>query len=172
VTTVRRMAVLVVLWLLAWGEASVANVLSGIVVAGALLVAFPAGPLAPGEVRLRPIGILRLTAYVVRQLVVSNVVMTRQILGRRAAARPGVLAHHLDQPSDEVVTLMSSVIALSPGTMAVDVDAASSAIHVHVFDLRDVDAARRSLVELEDLAAGAISRRPTDPAPGTPAPER
>jgi multicomponent Na+:H+ antiporter subunit E len=170
VTTVRRTAVLVALWLLAWGEASVANVLSGAAVAAALLLAFPAGPSAR-HVRLRPGGILRLVAYVARQLVVSNIVMTRQILGRRVDAHPGVVAHHLRRPSEEVVTLMSSVIALSPGTMTVDVDAASSAIYVHVFDLRDLDAARRSLAELEGLAAGAISRPPPDPVPGSSAPE-
>jgi multisubunit Na+/H+ antiporter MnhE subunit len=116
-------------------------------------------------VRLRPLGILRLSAFVVRQLVVSNVVMTRQILRRRSEPSPGVVVHHLRRPSDEVVTLMSSVIALSPGTMAVDVDDTSSTISVHVFDLRDVDAAHRSLADLEDLVAGAITR--PSPAPGT-----
>jgi multisubunit Na+/H+ antiporter MnhE subunit len=52
---------------------------------------------------------------------------------------------------------MSSVIALSPGTMTVDVDPDSTRIYVHFLLLRDVEAARASLVRLERLAAGAIS---------------
>ena len=65
VRTVARVAILVALWLLAWGEVSLANVLSGIVVAGVVLVAFPPSrrskrqrPRAPGRhgsaARVRP----------------------------------------------------------------------------------------------------------------------
>ena len=41
--------------------------------------------------------------------------MTREILRRRPTVRPGVIAHRLQWPSDYVVTLMTSIIALSPG---------------------------------------------------------
>ena len=152
-----RITMLVTLWLLAWGEISVANVLSGVVVAAALLVAFPPGRRAGRRLRLSPAGIGRLAAYVAVQLVTSNFVMTREILRRRAAIRPGVLAHRLQQPSEEVVTLMTSVIALSPGTMTVDVDRSSATIYVHFLLLRDVDAARASLDRLEHLAVHAIT---------------
>lgn len=154
-----RIALLVGLWLLAWGEVSLANVASGVAVATALLVAFPPGPRASGRLRFSAIGAGRLAAYVVLQLVKSNLVMAREILRRRPDARPGVLAHRLTQPSEEVVTVMTSVIALSPGTMTADVDAESRIIYVHFFLLRDVEAARTSLSRLEDLAVGAIAAR-------------
>lgn len=152
-----RIALLVALWLLAWGEASVANVVSGVAVAAALLGAFPPGPRAGGGLRVSPAGALRLAVYVLVQLVISNVVMARQILRRRPDVRPGVLAHRLAQPSEEVVTVMTSVIALSPGTMTVDVDAESRIVFVHFFLLRDVEAARAALRRLENLAVGAIA---------------
>ncbi len=152
-----RIALLVGLWLLAWGEVSLANVVSGVAVATALLVAFPPGPRTGGRLRFSAIGAGRLAVYVVVQLVHSNVVMARQILRRRPDARPGVLAHRLRQPSEEVVTLMTSVIALSPGTMTADVDADSRIIYVHFFLLRDIEAARRSLSRLEDLAVRVIA---------------
>jgi multicomponent Na+:H+ antiporter subunit E len=152
-----RIALLVALWLLAWGEASVANVVSGVAVAAALLVAFPPGPRATGDLRFSAVGAGRLAVYVLVQLVISNVVMAGQILRRRPDVRPGVLAHRLGQPSEEVVTVMTSVIALSPGTMTVDVDAASSVVYVHFFFLRDLEAARTSLRRLEDLAVRAVA---------------
>jgi multicomponent Na+:H+ antiporter subunit E len=104
--------------------------------------------------------VVRLVAYVAAQLVVSNVVMSREILRRRPKAQPGVLAHRLGQPSDEAVTLMTSIIALSPGTMVADVDATSTTIYVHFFQLDDVDAARRGLDRLEQVVTGAIVRAP------------
>lgn len=154
---VGRIALLVALWLLAWGQVTLANLLSGVIVATVLLVAFPLGPRARGRLRFSPAGAGRLAVYVLTQLVISNVVMTRQILRRRFDVRPAVLAHHLQQPSAEVVTVMTSVIALSPGTMTVDVDSDSTTIYVHFFRPRDLDAARASLRKLEDLAVRAIA---------------
>ena len=154
---VGRVALLVGLWLLAWGEASLGNVVSGVGVATALLVAFPPGPRASGHLQFSAIGAGRLAMYVLVQLVKSNAVMAGQILRRRTETVPGVLAHHLRDPSEEVVTVMTSVIALSPGTMTVDVDAESRIIYVHFFLLRDLEAARASLRRLEDIAVQTIT---------------
>jgi len=159
--TFTRLGVLVALWLLAWGDLSLANVLSGVAVASAVLVAFPPGRRAPGHVRVRPAGTVRLLAYVIGQLVSSNVLMTRQILRRHPDVRPGVIAHRLRHPSDEVVTVMTSIIALSPGTMTVDVDL--TAIYVHFFRLREIAAARQQLSRLEQLVTGAITTRAVTP---------
>jgi multicomponent Na+:H+ antiporter subunit E len=153
-----RIALLVALWLLAWGQVNVANVVSGVLVAGALLVAFPLGPRSQGGLRLSLAGMARLAVYVLVQLVRSNIVMTGQILRRRPDVRPGVLAHRLRGPSEEAVTMMTTVIALSPGTMTVDVTADSGTIYVHFFSLHDVEGARSSLVRLEELVVATITR--------------
>jgi multicomponent Na+:H+ antiporter subunit E len=106
------------------------------------------------------VGLLRLAAYVVVQLVTSNVVMARQIVQRDSARRSGVLAHRLRRPSEAVATVMSSIIALSPGTMTVDVASDSSVLYVHFFDLRDVVVARTTLARLEQRVVAAIASRP------------
>ena len=152
-----RVVLLTTLWLLAWGEITLGNVISGIGVASALLVAFPPDRRAGQRLQLRPVGAARLAWYVVTQLVTSNLVMTSEVLKRRPSAQPGVLAHRLRRPSEEIVTLMTSVIALSPGTMTVDVDRDSTTIYVHFLMLRDVDAARVSLTRLEQLAVRAVT---------------
>jgi len=156
-TVAVRVAILVVLWLLAWGDVTLANVVSGVAVAVALLIAFPPARHAASHVHLSGRGILRLAGYVVGQLGRSNLVMARQIV-RPSPATPGVLAHRLETPSDELVTVMSSIIALSPGTMTVDVAPDSSTIYVHFFDLDDVAAAHRSIARLEGLSAAAMLR--------------
>jgi multicomponent Na+:H+ antiporter subunit E len=151
-----RIALLVLLWLLAWGEFSVANLVSGVAAACAVLIAFPPAPRSSHSVLVRSAGVARLIASVVWQLISSNALMTRQILRRTPDAYPGVLAHHLVHPSDEVITVMTSIIALSPGTMTVDVDEASASVYVHFFRLRDIASARASLSRLEALVRAAI----------------
>jgi multicomponent Na+:H+ antiporter subunit E len=153
----RRVALLVTLWLLAWGELSLANVLSGTAVAAALLLAFPARRRGVAHLHPSVIGLARLAGYIAKQLVVSNIVMTRQILRRRPEVAPGVVAHRLGTPSEEVLTFMTSIIALSPGTIAVDVTHDSSVVYVHFFRLKDLGAAHASLKQLEGLVVNAIA---------------
>jgi multicomponent Na+:H+ antiporter subunit E len=160
-----RVAVLVLLWLLAWGDLSAANVVSGAAVAVALLVAFPPDRRDHDHVRVSLLGVLRLAGYVARQLVTSNVQMTATILRRRPGLDAGVLAHELKERSDEVVALMTSVIALSPGTMTVDVSRDASTIYVHFLRLDDIDVARASLRRLEELVERAVSHPRSVPSP-------
>ena len=155
--TAVRVGVLVALWLLAWGQVSVANLVSGVLVAGALLVAFPPDARrAVGGVRL--LGALRLVAYVARQLVTSNYLVAREILGWTSSVRTGVLAYEVRQPSDQVVTLMANVVALTPGTMTVEATRDPAVLYVHFLLLDDVDKARRAIARLEALAIATVGQ--------------
>ena len=162
---VGRVVLLAALWLLAWGQVTLGNVVSGVAVAVVLLVAFPPGPRGEPRVRFRPAGVARLAGYVGLQLITANFFMAREILRRHPSINQGVLAHRLQRPSDELVTVMTSVIALSPGTMTADVDRASTTIYVHFLLLRDVQAARASLARLEQLATRAIYKTDSEGSP-------
>ena len=152
----RRALLLVGFWLLAWGEVSVANVVSGSLLAAALLVAFPFRRRSTTAPRVRLAGGARLLLYVLGQLVPSNVLVTREVLSRRSRIRTGVLAYPLQHPSDEVLSLMAHVIALTPGTMTVEVTREPAVLYVHFLLLDDVEQARRTLVRLESLAVGVF----------------
>jgi multicomponent Na+:H+ antiporter subunit E len=165
-----HVAALLVLWLLAWGDISVANVLSGAAVASVLVIAFPPRRRSVGH-RLHPLGIARLVFYVMGQLVVSNLVVARVILSRRSQVRTGVLAYDVQDPSDQVLTLISNVIALTPGTMAVEVIREPATIYVHFLLFHDPDSARDDIARLERLviaALGPSDRRSSTVAKGSP----
>ena len=70
------------MWVLLWGDLSVANILTGIAVALAVIVLFP---VAGGQRRMvvRPVPALRLAGAVLADLAVSNVLLTRDVLRRR-----------------------------------------------------------------------------------------
>jgi multicomponent Na+:H+ antiporter subunit E len=163
-----RAVPLVLLWLLAWGEVTVANVVSGIVVALALLVAFPPRPTEEPRPRFRPLGIARLVGYVLVQLVVSNLLVAREVVSRGSRIQTGVLAHHVRHPSDAVLTIMANVIALSPGTMTVDVTRSPAVVYVHFLLVDDVEDARRAVARLERLVVGAVGGSPPPDAGASP----
>jgi multicomponent Na+:H+ antiporter subunit E len=153
-----RVTLLTILWLLAWGEASITLVVTGVAVSALLLVAFPPARTLTSRVRFRPIALLRLFLYVGGQLVTSNVLVAREILSRRSRVHTGVLAHRLRHPSDELLTLVANVIALTPGTMTVEATRSPAVIYVHFLLLDDVDEARRAITRLEELAFAALGR--------------
>lgn len=164
----RRGALLVAFWLLAWGEVSVANVASGLVVAAILLVAFP--PHRRSGTGVSPLGVARLVLYVLVQLVPSNVLVAREIVCRRSRIRTGVLAYPLQDPSEEVLSLMAHVIALTPGTMTVEATREPAVLYVHFLLLDDLDLARTTVARLERLAVAALGRNDVgiSPSPGRP----
>ncbi|MPY92883.1 MAG: hypothetical protein GEV08_07370 [Acidimicrobiia bacterium] len=146
---------LVVLWLLLWGKVSVANVASGILVAVVLLVVFPL-PRRQGAVRhvVRPLALARLAAYFAYELVISNLLVTRVILSQGSRIRTGVVGCPLHSPSDGIVTVLANTIALSPGTMMVEVF--DDVIYVHALLLRDVERVRGDVAKLQSLIIAAF----------------
>ena len=160
---VARVLLLLAVWLLAWGRVSTANVLTGLALIALLLVTFPAPRPGTARGRLRPVGIARLVGYVLRSLVVSNVLVARQILARRSRINTGVIEYDVECGEDFVITLMANIIALTPGTMTVDATRVPPALHVHFLLLDDVETARRSIAHLERLVVAATGIEATSP---------
>ena len=147
-----------VIWVLLWGSASPANVLSGLVVGAALVLAVP-GLRRRGRqprVAVRPVAIARLAAYVLRTVVASNVVLTREVVTRGSAINTAVVGVPLPGCSDELLTFISNVVALSPGTMPLELSMDPLVLYVHVLHLRDVEEVRRDVQRLTDLTVRAF----------------
>ena len=58
--------------------------------------------------------------------------------------------------SDGLLTLITNVVALTPGTSPLHVTRDPTVLYVHVLDMRDVDATRRDVQRLADLAYAAF----------------
>ena len=155
---------LTVLWVLAWGSASPANILSGLLIAIGLLVAVPDEWGWRGRTPIRPLAIARFVGYVLYQSVASNVSLTAQVLARRPDLRSGVIAVTIPpDSSDALVTLIANVMALTPGTIALEVDREpETTLYVHVLDLRDPEASREQVRHLAGLARAAFGGAAVD----------
>ena len=162
---VRRGAVLVVFWFLAWGEVSLANLVTGIVAAAALLIVFPPRRRASTADGFSPVGAARLTLYVLGQLIPSNLLVAREVLAPRSRIQSGVVDHQLVHPTDEALNLMAHVIALTPGTMTVEADRERGVLTVHFLLLDDVERARASLRRIDALVTATLGG---DHPAGTP----
>lgn len=146
--------VLVTIWVLGWGELSVANVLSGIAVAALVVAVSPIGrvPERQGHT-LRPIPALRLLAFFVVELLRSNLAMARDLLGARHRIRTGIIAYPLRVRSDGLATFLVNVLTLSPGTLPLElVDGERRVLYVHVTRMHERDETLRIVARYEELA--------------------
>ena len=157
-----------VLWILAWGSLSVANVVSGLAVAAFLLVLTPDKLMRGKSIWFRPVGVAKFVAWIVADIIKSNIVLIRIIISHRSLVHSGVMAIPLPDCSDELLTIISNVVAITPGTSPLYVTRFPTVLYVHVLDMRDPAATRRDLQHLADLAYAAFGPewvRPSDLQP-------
>lgn len=146
---------LTVLWLVLWRDASVANVVSGVAIALVVLLVFPPRQVT-GDHALRPVKLLVFIGYFAWKLVVSNLIVAREIVTPRDHVRSGIVAVPVEACSDLVITLVANAISLTPGTLTLEVRRDPPMLFVHVLHLHDLDQVRRDIRTLQRLAVAAI----------------
>jgi multicomponent Na+:H+ antiporter subunit E len=147
---------LTTLWVLLWGSASPANVLSGLLVGVGLIVVLPGLRRHDRPMRVRPIELARLVGFMLVNVVVSNAKIVRDILSPRPRLRTGIAGVPLPQCSEELVTLITNLLALTPGTMPLELRERPRTLYVHFLHLTDVSEARRSVRRLIGLCVRAF----------------
>jgi multicomponent Na+:H+ antiporter subunit E len=151
-----RVGALTIVWVLLWGTLSVANVLSGALVAILVLWLFPMP--SPERVGIRPIATIRYVAVFAWLLVVSTWDTAIEILRRRPAQFQGIVAVPLRTESEVVATAVANSISLTPGTLSVDVRKDPMVLYVHGLRVEARDDIRATARRLEALALAALGR--------------
>lgn len=153
-----QLAGLTALWIMLWRDISVANLISGVVVALLVTVLYPLAPTGERVHTIRPLPLLTFIAYFGRSLLVSNFVVARTILSPTNRIRTGILRLPIAGCSDLVTTLVANAITLTPGTMTIEVSESSQVLYIHVLQTNedDMQDERQSLHKLLHLALRAF----------------
>ncbi len=146
---------LVAVWVALWEEVSPANVLSGLVVAVAVLTLFPPGARRRSG-RVRPVPALRFLAYFAWKLVEASAIVAWEVVTPRNRINEGIVAIPIRGVSDVVITVVANAISLTPGTLTLEARRSPAVLYVHVLHLHDVEAVRRETRHLEALAIRAF----------------
>lgn len=152
--TAVRGTVLVLIWLALWSDLTMGNLITGALVAAGVIVV--AGPWNAGQPVIRPLATTRFALHFVYKLVESTVVVARTVLAPRERVHTGIVAVPLRGCSDAIATLVADAISLTPGTLTLEVHRDPLVLYVHALDVRDVDAVRAGVRQLELLALRAF----------------
>lgn len=147
---------LLALWVLAWGSASWANVISGAVVVVLLIVAVPEARGAGKRLIVRPRPLLRLVVHYLRDIVVSNAQLTREVLRPRPRLSTAIVRVPLAGCSPEALTTVANLVTMTPGEMPVEVEADPPVMYIHVLQFTSADEVRRGIWALRDEVLAAF----------------
>lgn len=151
---------LTVLWLLLWDDLSVANVLSGLAVAAAVLAVARVPGLRHADdddrPRIRPLASLYLAGYVLYKLVEANLILAWEIITPKDKINVGVVAVPLRTDSEVAMMVVANVITLTPGTVTIESVGSPPVLYVNVLHLHSIDEVRADLLHIEELCVRAF----------------
>jgi len=126
-------------WALITNAASLALLVLGCLLA--IIVPQLTPPFWPQPPRLvRPLSALRFVAIFAFDIVTANWRVARQVIGPLHRLSPAFVEVPLDLRDPFVATLLASVVSLTPGTVAIDVDRQHWILLVHALDAPDPQA--------------------------------
>jgi len=132
-----------VLWLLLSGSFAPVDLLWGVVVCTgvtALTYRFTAFG-APRWMRSARgwWAFLKLLAEFVRQILVQNITLSWRVFSPTMPIKPGIVAVPYTIRGDVPLTILSSLITLTPDTVVVDVDQQKNILYIHWIDVQTTD---------------------------------
>lgn len=152
-------AILVAVWVLMWGSASPANLLSGIAVVVALFIVYPTTmPMRPTR-PIRPWAVIVLAGRFVADVVVANLRLSVAVLAPGARVRTALVWVDLQFDDPTLITMVANFTALTPGTIVVRIahhDDGRPTVQVHCLSTGDPERAARSIAGLEARCVRAV----------------
>lgn len=134
---------LTAVWVLLWGNVSVANVLSGIAVAMLVLVAFPLPRMNVG-ITIRPAAFAVLLGRFAFDLVRASVQVAWVAFRPGPPPRGMVVDMRLRGSNELLQTITSEMVALVPGSVVIDLEPDAKRLTLHVFDASTREEAERT----------------------------
>jgi len=150
-----RSLILLVLWIALWGEISIANIITGVVVIAALAALFP-GKLRSSH-RIRIIPAISFFFYMVRSIVAASWDVIRAVLLPNEQRRHAEIIHvYLKSTSPLVRAVTANTISLTPGTVIVSIDSDTADMQIHVLGKTDSAEFQDAIHAHEDRVAAFI----------------
>jgi multicomponent K+:H+ antiporter subunit E len=119
-----------VVWLLLTHQFTVGNILLAAILAWLI-------PLGVSRIRTattpvkKPLKLIAFFGVLLGDIVVSNIVVAKQVLGVPERLQPGFVAIPLDLKEALPITILASTISLTPGTVSIEITKDRKTLYVH-----------------------------------------
>ncbi|WP_223701528.1 Na+/H+ antiporter subunit E [Sutcliffiella deserti] len=93
-----------------------------------------------------------------RELLLANVQVIRDILRPKLKIEPGIFAMPTELKSEWEITLLSLLISLTPGTLVMDISDDNKTLYIHAMNIPDVDQAISEIKNTFEKAILEVTR--------------
>ena len=135
---------LAVIWAFSLGEFSLTNLIVGLILGYAILW-LSADLIGARRYCSKVPRILEFIAFFLWELLRANIRFAYDVVTPRFHMRPGIIALPLDAKSDGEITLLASLISLTPGSLSLDVSADRKKLYIHMQFISDLDQEKQRL---------------------------
>lgn len=102
--------------------------------------------------------VIKLTLLFLKELTLSNFSVLMLIIKPKMPIRPAIFAMPTVLEKDWEITLLSSLITLTPGTIVIDISDDNKTLYIHSLDFEDIDEAIQSIQNTFEKAILEVSR--------------
>ncbi len=128
--------ILFTVWLLLTNSYSLGNLLLATFLS--LLIAYFTSSIQMPTTRVaRPLKALRYIAVLIGDIISSNFIVAKQVLGPIKNMKPGFVIVPLDICEPLPITLLANTISLTPGTVSAEVSQDKSKIYIHALHVEN-----------------------------------
>lgn len=126
-------------WASLQAEFTALNFVIGFILGGILLSIFSIVSGEKDSYFTRIMRAVRLILVFIKEVIVANVIVIRQVLSPKLNIKPGIVALPLDLETDMEITVLASMISLTPGTISMYVSNDNRYLYIHVMNIEDGD---------------------------------
>ncbi|HEU0041980.1 MAG TPA: Na+/H+ antiporter subunit E [Jiangellaceae bacterium] len=151
--------VLTIVWMMLWGDLSIANAVSGLLISTVIILVFPLPPIVFTG-RIHPIGLAVLVGRFTADLLMASFQVAGQALRLGTQPRNAVVGVQLYSRSDLYLTITAELLSLVPGSLVVEAHRATSTLYLHILGVRDeadVELARTAILAQEYRVMQALA---------------
>lgn len=133
-------------WVAMTGHYQAGNFFAGLLLGFVVLRITLRGPAGKAySARLRAIAGFGI--FFIKELIMANLRVAFDVLTPRHHMRPGIVAIPLDLKTDLEITVLTTLITLTPGTLSLHVTADRRILYIHAMYIDDVDQLIRGIKE-------------------------
>ena len=131
-------------WAILMGDVNVENLAFGFALGFVTLAWLRPVPGAERYTQSLPRALV-LVLFFLWELLLSSLRVAKDVLSPRPRFRPGIVGIPLDVTTDVEITLLATLITLTPDTLSLDVSNDRKTLYVHSMWVEDPDAFRREI---------------------------
>jgi multicomponent Na+:H+ antiporter subunit E len=107
---------------------------------------------------LRLWSFIKLIFIFIKELILSNIAIVKVVLKPKLDMRPAIFAMDTELTKDWQITLLSSLITLTPGTLVIDVSEDNKTLFIHAMNIGEVEDEINSIKNSFEKAILEVSR--------------